>query len=56
MVSNNIICFLTVRPGELFYNFVKQLPNQKNIYICIDDNDHNIPNYDDKIKIIGSIN
>jgi len=49
---NNIICFLTVHPNELFYNFVKQLPNQQNIYICIDDNNYNIPNYDDKIKII----
>ncbi len=25
---NNIICFLTVHPNELFYNFVKQLPKE----------------------------
>tara|TARA_B100001287_G_scaffold276730_1_gene289020 strand:+ start:47841 stop:48560 length:720 start_codon:yes stop_codon:yes gene_type:complete len=49
---NNIICFLTLRPCELFYNFVKNLPNSENIYICIDDNNHEIPNYDGKIKVI----
>ena len=50
---NNIIkCFLTVTPNEKFYNFVKQLPDIDNIYICIDNNDYNIPNYDGKIKII----
>ena len=50
---NNIIkCFLTVTPNEKFYNFIKQLPDIDNIYICIDNNDYNIPNYDGKIKII----
>lgn len=49
---NNIICFLTVTPNEKFYAFVKQLPDIDNIYICIDNNDYNIPNYDGKIKII----
>lgn len=50
---NNIIkCFLTVTPNKLFYNFIKQLPDIDNIYICIDNNDYNIPNYDGKIKII----
>ena len=50
---NNIIkCFLTVTPNEKFYNFIKQLPNIDSIYICIDNNDYNIPNYDGKIKII----
>ena len=48
----NIICFLTVNPSELFYHFIKQLPDQHNIYICIDDDNYNIPNYDNKIKII----
>lgn len=47
-----IICFLTVTPCELFYKFIKQLPNQKLIYICIDDNNYNIPNYNNDIKII----
>ena len=50
---NTIIkCFLTVTPNEMFYNFIKQLPDIDNIYICIDNNDYNIPNYDGKIKII----
>ena len=48
----NIICFLTLRPCELFYNFVKQLPNSENIFICIDDNNYEIPGYDGKIPII----
>lgn len=51
-MSNNLICFLTVNPSQHFYNFVKQLPKPENIYICIDDNDHIIPNYDNEIKII----
>lgn len=49
---NIIKCFLTVNPNELFYNFIKQLPDLNNIYICIDNNNYNIPNYDKKIKII----
>lgn len=52
MEKINIICFLTVRPNELFYNFVKELPNREYIYICIDDNNYEIPNYNDEIKII----
>jgi hypothetical protein len=48
----NIICFLTVKPCEMFYNFVKQLPYKNNIYICIDNNNYNIPNYYHEIKII----
>ena len=51
-MSNNLICFLTVNPSQQFYNFVKELPNPENIYICIDDNNYTIPNYDNKIKII----
>ena len=47
-----ILCFLTVNPCDIFYNFVKTLPNKENIYICIDDNNHDIPNYDEEIKII----
>lgn len=50
---NNIIkCFLTITPSEKFYNFIKKLPEIDNIYICIDNNHYNIPNYDGKIKII----
>jgi hypothetical protein len=51
-MSKNIICFLTVRPCCLFYNFVKKLQNIGNVYICIDDNNYQIPNYDNEIKII----
>lgn len=50
---NNIIkCFLTVTPNKKFYDFIKKLPDTDNIYICIDNNDYNIPDYDGKIKII----
>lgn len=50
---NNIIkCFLTVTPNKQFYDFIKQLPDIDNIYICIDNNAHIIPNYDGTIKII----
>lgn len=47
-----IKCFLTVTPNEKFYDFIKQLPDTEYIYICIDNNDFKIPNYDGKIKII----
>jgi len=49
---NIIKCFLTVNPNEKFYDFVKQLPNIDNTYICIDNNNHDIPNYDGKVKLI----
>jgi hypothetical protein len=52
-MKSQIICFLTVRPNELFYNFCLKLKNEKtDIYICIDDDNHNIPNYNDEIPII----
>ena len=51
-MNNIIICFLTVTPKKKFYDFVKRLPNLNNIYICIDNNDYNIPNYDGEVKII----
>jgi hypothetical protein len=47
----DIICFLTVRPTKLFYNFIKQIKSHK-IFICIDDNTYNIPDYDNCIEII----
>jgi hypothetical protein len=50
---NNIICFLTLRPSILFYNFCKKLQRDNyDIYICIDDNSYNIPKTDGSIKII----
>ncbi|MHA2128319.1 MAG: hypothetical protein ACW99E_23735 [Promethearchaeota archaeon] len=52
MDGKSIICFLTVNPGKLFYHFVKQISNPERIYICIDDNNHEIPGYDGEIKII----
>ena len=52
MDEKSIICFLTVNPGKLFYHFVKQIPNPERIYICFDDNNHEIPGYDGEIKII----
>ena len=50
----NIICFLTVRPSKLFYDFCKKIncKNNYNIYICIDDNYYSIPKYDCAIEII----
>lgn len=49
----NIICFLTLRPSKLFYQFCKKLINTEyDVYICIDDNSYNIPDCDDTIKII----
>ena len=49
----NIICFLTVRPSKLFYDFCKQLKGPKyDIYICIDDNSYSIFNCDNDITII----
>jgi hypothetical protein len=51
-MSLNLVCFLTVNPSELFYNFLLEMPNKKNIYICIDDNNYEIPNYNNEINII----
>jgi hypothetical protein len=49
----NIICFLTLRPNKLFYDFCKTLKKDNyDIYICIDDSSHDIPEYDNIIKII----
>jgi hypothetical protein len=50
---NNIICFLTYRPNDTYYNLCKEVLDQNfRVYICIDDNDYEIPNYDGKIPII----
>jgi len=52
-MGKNIICFLTVTPSPLFYHFAKKLENENtDVYICIDKNNYNIPNDDNKIKII----
>jgi hypothetical protein len=54
---NKIIkCFLTVTPNEKFYDFIKLLPDIEHIYICIDNNNYNIPNYDGKVRIIKICN
>lgn len=49
----HIICFLTVTPSYMFYNYCKQLKNwQTDIYICIDKQGYNIPGYDGAIPLI----
>ena len=50
----NIICLLSVRPCILIYNFYRdiQLNSQYDVFICIDDNNYDIPEYDDIVKII----
>jgi hypothetical protein len=49
----NIICFLTVRPSTIFYNYCKRLKNDNyDVYICIDDNSYTIPDYDGVIPVI----
>ena len=53
MKTKNVICFLTVSPNELFYDFCKKLKNPNtDVYICIDKNDYVIPNYNNEINII----
>tara|TARA_B110000967_G_C18860737_1_gene549786 strand:- start:1034 stop:1789 length:756 start_codon:yes stop_codon:yes gene_type:complete len=48
-----IICFLSRRPCIDFYNLCKELINDNTlVFICVDDNDYNIPGIDDSIKII----
>lgn len=52
-MPKNILCFLTVRPHKLFYRFCKKLKNTNyDVYIVIDDNKYNIPDYDNEIGII----
>jgi GR25 family glycosyltransferase involved in LPS biosynthesis len=55
-IKINIICFLTVRPSNEFYEFCKKLKNvyDGDMYICIDDNTYEIPEYNnsDDISII----
>lgn len=49
----NIIVFLTVRPTLEYYNLCKKLLNVNySMYICIDDNSYEIPEYDNIIDII----
>ena len=54
MIDKNIICFLTFQPSASYYNLCKELLNGTKYdgYICIDDNNYDIPNYDGKISII----
>jgi hypothetical protein len=51
---NNIICVLSVKPCIKVYNFFKEMKLQTNyeIFIVIDDNNYDIPDYDGFIKII----
>lgn len=48
-----LICFLTVRPCNIFYNFCKTLQKENyKVFICIDDYLHEIPDYDNFIPLI----
>ena len=52
-ISRFAICLLTVRPTERFYAFCKKLANYEyDVYICIDDNQYEIPNYDYEIPLL----
>jgi hypothetical protein len=48
----SIICFLTVKPNNLFLDFCEKLVEFHDIYICIDDNNYNIDNKYTKFNII----
>ena len=50
----NIICILSVRPCIKTYNFIKELKIKSDyeVFIVIDDNNYNIPNYDGFVKVI----
>jgi hypothetical protein len=50
----NIICLLSVRPSIATYQFFKsiKLGTQYDVYIVIDDNKYNIPDYDGIVKVI----
>jgi hypothetical protein len=50
----NIICLLSVSPCIKTYNFYKsiQLHTKYDVYIVIDNNSYNIPDYDGVVKII----
>lgn len=50
----NYICLLSVRPTIDTYNFFKYIKQNSSyeVLIVIDDNNYNIPNYDNEVKII----
>jgi len=50
----NIICILSVRPCIKTYNFIKELKSKSDyeVFIVIDDNNYNIPDYDGFVKVI----
>lgn len=52
--KKNIICILTVRPCIKTYNFIKELKLKSDyeVFIVIDDNKYDIPNYDGVVKVI----
>ena len=48
-----ILCFLSVRPSIQFYNLCVRFVGKYKVFICIDDNDYNVPWGDDpNISII----
>lgn len=55
MENKTAVCFLTVNPSKLFYNFCVDIQNDNpeyDVYITIDNNKYEIPDYDGKVKII----
>jgi hypothetical protein len=46
------ICFLTFNPSEQFYKFCQKLKYTHDVYICIDDNTYDIPNFKHDLTII----
>lgn len=54
MTKKTMVCFLTFRPTQKFYELCKEVLEESDYqgYICIDDNSYQIPNYDGKIPII----
>jgi hypothetical protein len=52
--NKNYICILSVEPSYETYKFLKEIKKKTNyeIVIVIDNNDYEIPNYDNEIKII----
>lgn len=48
-----VICFLTVTPSKLFYEYVKKFRRPDyNVFIIIDNDNYNIPDYDGYIPIV----
>ena len=41
--SQNIVCFLTVRPNKTFLDFCDSLHSHYNVFVCVDDNSYKVP-------------